>query len=291
MVVDSDTGDISIREAHGDIKATSSEGNISLEGYRGNGSQEPTPEDAGKDAGIHIETWSGDVALANVNGDTKIKSISGNLTLKRMTGNMDLKSEDGNIGVEDFSGKVKVKAKDAGIFLKNSGDAELHIESDGGDINIEDCYADVYIDSGRGDVYVSGGKLSFDAMGKVDLKMRSGNAYIHRRSFEDINVAVAEGSIELNGAGKLSVHKGDITVGVPPSFGCELIVQGSRKKMTIELPVEIIEKDKNRIHGMLNGGGARLEMLAPDGQINFLALEVPNTQENMAGVTSGSDVS
>ncbi|MFC1712220.1 hypothetical protein ACFL6S_01060 [Candidatus Poribacteria bacterium] len=244
---------------------------------------------------ISVAGGSDLVDITSFNGSLDIENIGGSLTLKNIAGNMDLKGENSAIAVEDFSGKVRVEAKNVRVCFKNSSDAELHIESDGGDIIIEDCYGDTHVSSGTGDAHVSGGELSFDVMSMIDLKIESGNAYIHGRSFQDIKIAVAEGNVELSmeelssgGSGQLSVHKGNITVEVPPGFECELIAQGSREKMYIELPVEVAEKDKSLLHGMMSGGGPRLELLAPDGEIRLQTFAPPKTPSNMVKINSGS---
>ncbi len=212
---------------------------------------------------ISVSSSSGSIDVGNYPNDVVINSDTGDIGIKGTGGTVEVNSSEGNIKLEDCS-----------------GDAEFHIESDSGDIIIKDCYADVYVDSGTGDVHISGDAPSFDAMGKIDLKMKTGNAYIHRRSFGDISIDVVDGNVELSmeklnsdAVGRLSVHKGNIMVAVPPSFGCELIARGFRERMYIELPVEVMEKNKNLLRGMLNGGGPKLEMLAPDGEIRLQALE------------------
>ena len=81
-----------------------------------------------------------------------------------------------------------------------------------------------------------------------------------------------------SGMRQISVHKGNVNVGVLPGFGCELTALGSREKIHIELPLEIIERDKNRLRGILNGGGGKMEVIAPDGDIRFHVLKSPHIQ-------------
>jgi DUF4097 and DUF4098 domain-containing protein YvlB len=260
---------------------------------------EPEADDAFSNAtAVNVETGSGDVAVADIGGNIDVKSSGGKITMERCRGrsisaesgggaltvrdvanDVNLESENGDITVEDFLGNIRTKAKNAKISLKNSGDAEIYIESDGSNISIQDCYADVYVDSGVGDVHVSGGTLSFGGMGKVDLKMKAGDAYLHRRTFEQVSVVIESGNAELNmeklssgGSGRISVYRGDIIVRVSPSFQCELDVQAPRKRIHMELPVEVIEKGKNQLHGTLNGGGSKIDLIAPNGEIRFQAL-------------------
>jgi hypothetical protein len=40
----------------------------------------------------------------------------------------------------------------------------------------------------------------------------------------------------------------------------------------MDLPVEITEKDKKHMRGILNGGGLKMEFTAPDGEIRLQAL-------------------
>jgi DUF4097 and DUF4098 domain-containing protein YvlB len=243
---------------------------------------------------LSVKTVSGKITLENIEGDIAVKSEGGNvdiracrsqrvrinsnggdLNLRDVADNIDIRVENGKMTVEDFFGKVEIKAKNTDVFISKSGDSQIHIESDEGDINIEDCYADVNIKSGTGNVYVSGGNLSFGGMGKVDINLENGNAYLDRRTFEDIRIAVGDGNVELRmeklnsgGTGRISIYRGDIDLKVSPNFQCELTAHAPRKKVHIDLPIKILEKDKELLKGMLNGGdGATIELIAPNGEI------------------------
>ncbi len=296
---------ITMEDCRGEFYINSGSGNITVmrtsgELNRHTEAPEAEAEDIPAVAELNVEAGSGSVTLTDISSNMDVRTGGGNVTIERSGGrrisvessggdmtlkevinsNLNLTNESGTILLEGFSGEVRIKAKDTGISLRKSGDAQIHVESDGGDIKVEDCYADVHVNSGMGNVYLSGGDLSFGGMGKVELEMKSGDAYLHRRTFEDIRIVIEEGSAEVNmekldsgGSGQISVYKGNITARVLPSFGCELIAHGSRKKMSIELPVEIIEKDENRLRGTLNGGGSKMQLIAPNGEINFQALE------------------
>ena len=174
----------------------------------------------------------------------------------------------------------------------------VEVSSNEGNISFEGCHADINVSSGKGNVSVFDGEFSLDAMGSIDVKIETGNAYIHRGSVQNINVEIENGNVELDmeklssdGAGRINVNKGNITVKVPPDFECELIARGSRKNMYIELPVEVMGKDKNLLRGTLNGGGAKLEALASDGEIRLQTMELPDEQRSMASVVSNSEIS
>ncbi len=308
IVINNIESDITLENCHGTISLESKLGNVVVR-------KSPTIQTVGLElleddienilevTGIDIESDSGDITLTDIGSEMDVKTNIGDITLERCRGHhvsvessggsiilknmadsMNLKNENGSVEVDSFSGAVSIEAKDTRILLRNSSDAEIHVKSDGGDINIEDCYADICIDSGSGNVSVSGGNLSFDEIGRVELKMKSGDAYLHGRTFADVRVVIEEGNAEVNmekltpgGSGRISVYRGDITIGILPGFGCELIARGPRNKMSIELPVEVIEKDNNCLRAMLNSGGPRMEVIAPNGEIRLYALESPHT--------------
>ena len=58
--------------------------------------------------------------------------------------------------------------------------------------------------------------------------------------------------------------------------------------MYIELPVQVIEKGKDLLRGKLSGGGPRLELIAPDGEIRLQALGILNTKDNIAEMASNT---
>jgi len=100
-----------------------------------------------------------------------------------------------------------------------------------------------------------------------------------KKTIQDVRIALEEGNVELDmeklssgGVGLVNVDSGDITVKVLPSFRCEVIAHAPRKKIHMELPIEVLEKDKDRLRGTLNGGGTKIELIAPDGEIRFQAL-------------------
>jgi len=261
IIINSDTGEINISEASGSIKIDSFEGGITLENCRGK---------------ISLESNSGHITLSDVGDDIDVKTNSGDITLERCSGQ--------SINVKSSGGYIVLKDTADGMSL-NHDTVNIRIESDGGNINIENCQANIYIDSGKGDISISGGNLPIGGMGKVELKMKAGDARLHQQSFQDIHIVIEEGNVELameklppSDMGQISVHKGNVNIGVLPDFGCELTALGSREKMHIELPLEIIEKDKNRLRGILNGGGGKMEVIAHDGDIKFYVLKSPHIQ-------------
>jgi DUF4097 and DUF4098 domain-containing protein YvlB len=233
----------------------------------------------GIDTGVDVKSSGGNIMMDRC-GSQRINAESdgGSLKLRHIDSDMDLKGENSYIVVEDFFGTVKVQAKDTDISISKSGDAEIHINSDGSNISIEDCYADAYINSGVGNVRVFGGDLSFSAMGKIELKMEYGEAYLNRRTFEDVQIAIGNGNIELDteklnseGSGRVSVYRGNIVLKLSPDFQCEMNAHASRKKIHLDLPVEITDEDENQVCGKLNGGGPKIDLIAPNGEIRVQA--------------------
>ncbi|MFC1715672.1 DUF4097 family beta strand repeat-containing protein [Candidatus Poribacteria bacterium] len=314
-------GSIKIGSFEGDVTLENCRGVASLESSSGNITVRKTPtapivpagvleskaEDIVMVTAVSVEAGSGGVVLADIGGDIDLRTNSGNITLERcsgqnidvessggdiilrdMTDSMNLRNENGSIVVEGFSGAVSIKSRNTEISLRDSGDAEIHIDSEDGNINIKDCYADVYIDSVKGNVLISGGDHSSGGMGNVELRMKVGDAYLHRRTFGDVHIVIGEGSAEVTmeklnpgKSGQISVYKGNVTVGVSPDFGCELTLLGSRENMRIELPIEITERDKSHLRGILNGGGSKMEVIAPNGAIRFHSLKSPHIQSNI----------
>ena len=116
-------------------------------------------------------------------------------------------------------------------------------------------------------------------MGKVDLRMKSGEAFLSRRTFEDVKIVIENGKAELNmeklnsgGSGQISVYRGDITLRMSPEFPCDIAAHAPKKNVNIDLPIEFTEKNKKHVKGKLNGGGSNIELIAPDGVINLQAL-------------------
>lgn len=255
-------------------------------------------DDSSRALEINVQTESGDISLEDVIGliDVKgngeiirlsgckgqnisVESKGAKVNLKDIATSISLKAEGGEVAIEDFFGNVKIEAKETPILLTKSGDAQIYINSDGGGINIEDCYADVNVNSEKGDIYIAGGNLSFAAMGKIELRMKNGNAYLDRRTFENILISIENGNAEVSmeklnsgGFGNISTHKGDIKFQVSPKFQFDLMAQASKKKIHLELPIEITEKEKNYLRGTLNNGGAKINLVAPEGEIFVQAL-------------------
>jgi hypothetical protein len=64
-----------------------------------------------------------------------------------------------------------------------------------------------------------------------------------------------------------------------------------RKKVYMELPVEVVEKDKNLLRGTLNDGGAKLELIAPNGEIRLQPLVLSSRRPQNAGIDTLGETS
>ena len=238
---------------------------------------------AGAGGDMDVQSGGGNITVEHCSGQNiRVKSSGGSLVLRDVVDNVYLGSYGGSIEVVGFSGTVRIEAEASDVSLKNSGDAEIYIESNNGNISVEDCCADLYVNSGTGNVHVSGDNLSSGGMGKVELKMRSGDADLHCRTLEDFRIAMEDGNAELNverltsgGAGRISVYRGNITTRVPLNFQCEVTIHAPGKKAYVELPIQVIDKDKNLLRGTLNGGGSKIQLIAPNGEIRFQPLKLP----------------
>jgi len=200
-----------------------------------------------------------------------------------------LMGDDGIAVIEDIPDEAELAVEKAGnITIQGWDEPYLRIEGEknsstmrlAGNLMSVRCDSDITFY-----VPLSIKKISFAAgSGLVDIENCPDNTVIDNDN-RDINVRHARGNV------KISSNRGNITVKVPPDFGCELIARGSREHMYIELPVEVMEKDKNLLRGTLNGGGATLEILAPDGEIRLQIMELPDEQPSMADVVSNSGIS
>lgn len=186
--------------------------------------------------------------------------------------------------------KISFAAGSGSVDIENCPDNTV-IDSDNRDISVRRARGSVKISSNEGNIRFQ------DCHAHINVSLGKGNVSI-RGSVQNVNVEIENGNAELaldklssDGAGRIGVNKGNITVKVPPDFECELIARGSRKNMYIELPVEVMEKDKNLLRGMLNGGGATLEILAPDGEIRLQIMELSDEQGSMASMASNSGIS
>ncbi|MBD3185065.1 DUF4097 family beta strand repeat protein [Candidatus Poribacteria bacterium] len=244
-----------------------------------------------------IQTDTGDVSLMGLNIPIKAKSGTGNIqvakcrntemdiqagnniTLTDVGDDISVKAHEGNIEIEEFSGKLRIESHKSEICLRKTGDAEINIQSDSGDIFIQDCYADLNIKSREGNVSVSGKNLSFGGMGKIRLDIVSGNINLSRRTFEDIKINLENGDVKLDmeklltdAEARINVIKGNVTVKMSPDASCQVSTHALPESTKVELPIKIMETDRENISGVMNGGKSTINLNAPNGEIRLLKL-------------------
>lgn len=181
---------------------------------------------------------------------------------------------------------------------------EILIEEDGIYINIldDDCLKKMIAKSDEEGIFL---KRNTSCVGELKFKIpQNKNLFISESVLQTISVLNYEGKVEIEGTkgllnlievtgpllvncfesqilvvfsefhqgerSNISSMGGEIQVYMPDSVNATLDISGRKIKTDLDMPLEKRRKAKKRIASTLNGGGQKLEIYCPTGQIAFL---------------------
>ncbi|MBS1529171.1 MAG: DUF4097 family beta strand repeat protein [Bacteroidetes bacterium] len=204
----------------------------------------------------NLETSGGSIHLDNLNGEEKFETSGGSLHIDRLTGNIHGRTSGGSISVSD--------SKD-----------DIDLETSGGSVHANNC-------SGTIKLGTSGGSLSLEELdGKINAETSGGS--IHGTNIKgDLHTGTSGGSINLTGisgsldtytsGGSIHVQMNDVSkfVKIDASGGHVDLQLPSKKGYNLNLHADRVTadvsgnfdgtKEKDRVEGKLNGGGANIDV-------------------------------
>ncbi len=263
--VETQCGDIDVRDVAGNVAGQSGGGTVVFDGIGGNVTAETGGGNVrvGHAGGAHVTTGGGNVDLGEIGGAVSIETGGGNVRLESATGEVKAETGGGNISAQKCS-------------------ASLHAETGGGNIEIGDVGGEVVMSSG-------GGRLKLaSARGKVQAETGSGRMDLGRTS-GGVKAETGAGGIAVEITAdshftdsELESPAGDVVVYLAPQLAAVIrasIEAASGHTILSDFPEIHITTEGGEwgaktvlAEGSLNGGGPVLNVKTSTGNIEFRRL-------------------
>ncbi len=199
------------------------------------------------DGDQEFSTSGGRLHLMGLNGHIKGSTSGGSIDVSNCKQDIELVTSGGSIRANDCEGKMELTT--SGGALKLSGlKGMIEASTSGGSINAEDIGGELRTSTSGGSINLSRLNCSVDAS-------TSGGS-IHAQ-FEQVGKFV-----------KLNTSAGHIDLLVPADEGLNLDLRGSRVNADLAGTFKGI-KQKNRLEGEYNGGGATVSVRSSGGGVNL----------------------
>lgn len=198
-----------------------------------------------------LNTMGGNLRLESVKGDVRGKTMGGNINVVSCHVQADVSTYGGNVSIEGCKGEVKVSTKGGNIQIHHCN-GKIHVDTWGGGIKAYDCIGDLKC-------YTSGGNIFFEEIqGNVGASTKGGNIKASTKGISEYFW------LETGG--------GNIQVNLPLQQGLQLEVRGSKIKTPALSGFSGIQK-RHRLSGLLNGGGASVNLKTQGGNVSVQPYE------------------
>lgn len=218
------------------------------------------------DGDLTFETNVGNVFIGDMLGDAKIATKGGEIILGRVSGRCLLRSEGGPINLGDINGPIDAQTGAGDIMVGSARNGGV-VATKGGNVQVGYAGGSMGIISGGGDISVR------RAAASVEADTRSGDITISMDptvgQLETIVARTGRGNIVLNLNSRL---RADIDATIETSADASNSVQSAFKGLSITRD-QVGDRVRIRATGKINGGGARIELRAQNGNIHLRSVE------------------
>ena len=218
-----------------------------------------------KAVGTNLNTSGGSISLANIAGEQNFTTSGGSLQVSHVSGRIKGRTSGGSIQVNYANQDVDLITSGGSISAGNC-QGNLNLVTSGGSLKLSQL-------RGKINATTSGGSISADQI-SGDLVTSTSGGSINLTQIEGgVDAETSGGSIhaQLSGIGKavkLNTSAGHIDLSMPQQKGLNLDLKGSRVNATLAGGSFEGSKDKDRVEGKLNGGGALVQAYASSGSVN-----------------------
>jgi hypothetical protein len=212
---------------------------------------------------------------------TDLVTSGGEITLKNLNGNLGFSTSGGGLKLQNLGGIIKGRTSGGGINIRDCRD-NIDIATSGGGIDAENCNGDIKLTTSGGGLTLkklngtikattSGGGIRAEEISGDFVTSTSGGSIKLEDITASVKASTSGGGIDadIKSLGKylyLSTSAGSIHARMPMDKGMDLDLDGQRVKVpTLSKFSGTVEKD--RVKGLLNGGGIAVRMVANSGGI------------------------
>jgi DUF4097 and DUF4098 domain-containing protein YvlB len=208
------------------------------------------------------------------NTATNLETSGGSIHLDNLTGDEKFETSGGSLHVDRLAGHIYGRTSGGSISLSNSKD-NIDMETSGGSVHANDCSGTIKLET-------SGGSLNLDNLdGKINAETSGGSIHGHNIKGE-LRTGTSGGSIDLVGLSgsldtytsggsihvqmnqvskfvKIDASGGHVDLQLPSKQGYDLNLRAD--KVTADVGGNFSgTKEKDRVEGKLNGGGANIDV-------------------------------
>lgn len=213
---------------------------------------------------------------------THLNTSGGSIKIDNLSGKQDFETSGGSLHVEQVTGAIHGRTSGGSIHVSNSGQ-DIDLETSGGSINAANCQGNIKLETSGGSLHMEGLKGTINATtsgGSVQASNISGEL-ITGTSGGSVNLSQLSCALkaytsaggfhaQFNTVGKyvnVDVSSGSADIQLPSKQGVNLDIRGDRVNSNISDNFSGT-KEKERIEGKLNGGGA-LVKVSGNGRVNL----------------------
>ena len=212
---------------------------------------------------------------------TDLVTSGGGISLKNLNGNLGFSTSGGGLKLQNLGGIIKGRTSGGGINISGCRD-NIDVATSGGGIDAENCNGDIKLTTSGGGLTLkklngsikattSGGGIRAEEISGDFVTSTSGGSIKLEDITASVKASTSGGGIDadIKSLGKylsLSTSAGSIHVRMPMDKGMDLDLDGQRVKVpNLSKFNGTVEKD--RVKGLLNGGGIAVRMNANSGGV------------------------
>ena len=215
---------------------------------------------------LRLRTADGDLVVGKVEGDVLIKTSDGDIVADHLTGTMfEARTSDGDIVLESLDFKnVVIQTSDGDVVVRHADAEEVTAHTSDGDIHFGQL-------NGIADIRTSDGDIHMGALASSAGQIRTSDGDIVLEQVNgNLTATTVDGNLVVDLVGPeavtLRTSDGDVVVSIPASHGADLNLRGSDVRLDCCGSFEG-QRQKERIEGRVNGGGAPLRISSSDGSV------------------------
>ncbi|MEH6304568.1 DUF4097 family beta strand repeat-containing protein [Olivibacter sp. CPCC 100613] len=200
-------------------------------------------------ASAKLKTSGGSLSINGINGLIEGETSGGSIKIAQVKNNVNLKTSGGSINAADVAGNLLLHTSGGSIKLSNLK-GKIDAQTSGGSIGANDI-------SGELLAKTSGGSIRVDRMtGSADLATSAGSTSVNM--------------VNVDKYLKIDVSAGSVNLQLPMDKGLDLNLSAGKVNLP-SLGNFSGTKEKDRVVGKLNGGGARVDVHVSVGNLNLEA--------------------
>ena len=212
---------------------------------------------AGRTVAVHLGV--GEVRASNVNGRLVIDTRSGPVVASGLRGQARLATGSGRVELTGAEGSIRLDTGSGDIQASDVGGESLSLDTGSGDVTADAIRSEVVdIDTGSGSVEVNGVRAE-----RLGVDTGSGGVRVDGAAAREIDIDTGSGSVSLDlvsqiSAARIDTGSGRVTLTVPADFGAQLDLSTGSGGITTDMPVEVRQRNRGALRGVLGDGAASI---------------------------------